>query len=471
MFDSTEDFDSHHEWDQAERMVLDAFELYEKGQMNQALEKLSDAIEMGPEHGEWYFNMALILDGLEQYEKGIDYYEKALECMDDDVEILNCLGVDYTRTAQYDKALEIFEQIERMDANFEPGYCNRIITYTEMEQYDKAEQMFYLAQQINPDCALCFYNIGNSLFTQGNYEKAIWCWDKCSELDPEHPQIHFRLAQACWVSGNGDRAREEFLTEIRQNPADLDVILDFGLFLLESGDFEAAREKFNRILEFDSEFAPAKFYLGEVKRMQGFMPQAIRLYQSAIELNHNLVGPRFRLAQIFKEKSDIRKSLELLRAELKLEPEDTDVLLSMGWLFLQLGAEGDASGCFLQVLDQDSKNYSPYYGLGMSLAMTGEFTGALQCLKHAIRLDSKRPELLICAGWICYKLEKWKHGLKYVRKCLRLYPDRQPYKTRCKELQRAILYERSCHKVRGIFDRILHRDSDGNLPEEVEHDS
>ena len=90
MFDFLESDDFENGWDQAESMVGEAFELYEKGQMEQALEMLNGAIELRPEHSEWYFNAALALDGLEEYEKAIEYYTRALECDPDDVEILNC---------------------------------------------------------------------------------------------------------------------------------------------------------------------------------------------------------------------------------------------------------------------------------------------------------------------------------------------------------------------------------------------
>jgi tetratricopeptide (TPR) repeat protein len=69
MLDSDKDFDYGNEWDQAEQMATEAFELYEDGQMQQAMEKLNEAIELGPEHAEWYFNMALTLDGMEEYER------------------------------------------------------------------------------------------------------------------------------------------------------------------------------------------------------------------------------------------------------------------------------------------------------------------------------------------------------------------------------------------------------------------
>ena len=453
MYDFMENDDAAHEWDYAENMATEAFELYEKGQLQQALAKLSDAIELAPEHGQWYFNAALTLDGLEAYEKAIDYYKRALEDSPDDVEILNCLGVDYTRTIHYDLALEIFERIEAIEPGFEPCYCNRIITYTEMEQHDKAEQMFYLAQQINPDCALCFYNIGNSLFTQGKYDRAIWCWDKCAEIDPKHPQIHFRLAQVCWINGQGQRAKTEFLAELRQNPTDLEVLLDFGLFLLESGDLDAAKEKFNRILEFDETFALAMFYLGEVYLAQGQLPAAKRWYERAMEADSQLAGPRFRLAQIHQTNDEVT-ALELLVDEFELGSDDNDVLNTMGWMLIKMGAYQDAVRCFLKALEQESSDDDVFFGLAVSLAMDAEYDGALQCLKQAIRLRRNRPALLLCAGWVCYRLGKWRQALRYVKRCRNISRSCQPWRSRCRELQWAILCKKIIEKIK--IGRLVH---------------
>ncbi|MCE5184778.1 MAG: tetratricopeptide repeat protein [Planctomycetaceae bacterium] len=453
MFDSADDCE-FHEWQQAEQMAMEAFDLYEKGSMSEAMEKLAAAIELSPDHTEWYFNMGLTLDGLEDYARAADFYQRALERNPDDVEILNCLAVDYTRTGRYDLALETFEQIEQIDINFEPAYCNRIITYTEMEMHEKAEQMFYLAQQINPDCPLCFYNIGNSLFTRGLYEKAIWCWDKCAELDPAHPQIHFRLAQACWVTGQAKRAEEEFLTEVRKNPADIDVLLDFGLFQLESGNLENARDKFNRILEFDDTFAPAKFYLGELCRMQGRTEQAHQWYQKTIESDGRLSGPRFRIAEICRANGDYKKAKDLLRMEYRMGLEDIDVLTAMGWMFIQMGAQGDANHCFLQALEQDNQQGIAFFGLGAALAVSGQYDNALQCLKHSIRINNTNRDSLLCAGWLSFKLGKWALALKYAQKCRALSPDQQPYKSRCRELKRAVYTQLAIKKAKTLLQRV-----------------
>jgi tetratricopeptide (TPR) repeat protein len=170
-------------WDQAEQKAMQAYELYEDGKMNEALSAMNEALELNPANDRWHFNKALTLDAMERFEEAIGEYKAALELNGGDIEILNCLAVDYTRSGQYDMALDVFNQIEKIDSQFEPGYCNRIITYTEMGNYEMAEQMFYLAQQINDTCPLCFYNIGNSFYIQGNYKKAVWCWQRTAAIE------------------------------------------------------------------------------------------------------------------------------------------------------------------------------------------------------------------------------------------------------------------------------------------------
>lgn len=439
-YDSAEEFDNT--WQQAEILAEEAFDLYEKGRMHQAFDKLRQAIESGPENAAWFFNMALTLDAMERYEEAITFYEKALDATPDDAEILNCLGVDYTRTAQYDLALATFEQIEQINPSFEPAYCNRIITYTEMEQHDKAEEMFYLAQQIENDCPLCFYNIGNSLFSRGIYERAVWCWQKTATLDPSHPQIHFRLAQAYWLSGKEQSAREAFLKELRKNPTDLDVLLDFGVFLLESGDIESAKEKFNRLMEMGGDWPAAHFYLGEVYRLRDELEEAARQYQLAIEGDEELAGPRYRLAEIEMKQNNPQRAIDLLKAEMKLEIQDADVLIGMGFMLLNAGDSEHSAQCFLNVLDIAHEEPQAFIGLGMTLGLRGETAAGLQCFEHTLRLEEDNPLALLNAAWLCCQMEDWSQASIYTARCRALRGRQEPYRSACNKIDKEIKWSR-----------------------------
>jgi tetratricopeptide (TPR) repeat protein len=412
-FEEDEDLSS---WDQAEQRVGEAYELYETGLMQQALDKLHEAITLNPGCGAWHFNMGLTLDGLERYEEAIACFQHALELSPDDVEILNCLAVDYTRTAQYDLALSIFERIEKIDPTFEPAYCNRIITYTEMEQHEKAEQMFYLAQELNPDCPICFYNIGNSLFTRGQYARAVWCWEKTAELEPTHPQIHYRIAQACWANRQYDKTKEHFLEELRKNPGDAEILLDYSLFLLESGQLQKAAEKLNWILELQPDFAPVMFYLGEINRTRGNFDAALQWYRKAIHTDERLAGPRFRLAQILMWQNRKNEVADLLKSELRLSCEDEQVLLLMGRMLLSVGEYDEAVNCFLRVLDTNPNQGQAYFGMAAVLMNKRDVEGCLQFLEHSIGLDVKIAAAYTCAAMIHCKQKNFERAFEVIEK-------------------------------------------------------
>ncbi len=381
-------------YDKAEHKAHMAFEFYEDGKMSQALEELEGALEASPANSSWHFDKGLTLDAISRFDEAINEYEIALQFNPDDLEILNSLAVDYTRVGQYDLAISTFEHIQELDPEFEPCYCNRIITYTEMGQHDLAEEMFYLAQQIEPDCALCYYNIGNSLFARARYKKAIRCWLKTAELEPSHPQINYRIAQAYWSESDNERAREHFLTELRANPGDVDVILDFGLFLIETGDIESAKEKFNRALELNPDFGVALFYLGEIAFNNGDYERAVELFNQALEKDNTLTGPCYRLAQCELMRGQRQKVKVYLVSELRASPDDADILVSMGSIFLAAGDLDYATHCLLRAVDIDCASADAHYYLGVVSANRGAFEDAVEFFTHALDINSSHVPAL-----------------------------------------------------------------------------
>ncbi len=424
LFDSME----FSPYDTAERKARRAQELYEDGHMLQALDELETALEINPANGSWHFDKALTLDAVSRFEDAIKEYELALEFTPNDPEILNSLAVDYTRTGQYDLAIDAFERIESIEPSFEPCYCNRIITYTEMGKHDSAEQMFYMAQQIDPDCALCYYNIGNSLFARGEYKRAMHCWQRTAELESTHPQINYRIAQAYWAEGHMKSAREYFLKELRQNPGDTDVILDFGLFLLEAGEIESAKEKFHRILEFDPDSAFATFYLGEIAFYGGDVNEAVRFYCEALEKgakSGGITGPSYRLAQCSLLRGRQREAKSYLLSEMKLGPEDPLALVSMGSMFLVMEEIEHATHCLLRAVDMDWASGEGYYYLGVASAMRGDLDDAAEFFSHAVQVNAGHVDALRDSASLYLTMGRWTEASERIGRALALRPNRE----------------------------------------------
>jgi len=289
--------------------------------------------------------------------------------------------------------------------------------------------MFYLAQQINPDCALCFYNIGNSLFARAQYKKAISCWLKTAELEPTHPQINYRIAQAYWSEGDMDRAREHFLAELRVNPGEIDVILDYGLFLLEVGDIESAKEKFNRILEIQPDFALALFYLGEIAFDDRDYDRAAQLFKQAIRQDNTLTGPRYRLAQYALMKELWQEAANYLVSELKLAPDDVDTLVSMGSMFLTTGDLDYATNCMMRAIDIDCAHAQAYYYLGLINAMKGRFEESAEFFAHTLDIKPEHICALRDSAVVYMAMGRLDDAAVRIKKALPLTDDDSQLKT------------------------------------------
>jgi len=390
------DFDDliFNAYDDAEHKAHKAYELYENGDVSQALLELDNAISINPANSSWHFNKALTLDSMGCFEEAIKEYKIALELNPSDVEMLNSLAVDYTRTGYYDLAIETFEQAQEIDPMFEPCYCNRIITYTEMEKHELAEQMFYLAQQIDQDCPICYYNIGNSLFIRGDYKRAISCWRKTAVLEKTHPQINYRIAQGYWADGDLESAKEHFLKELRTNPGDIDAIGDFGLLLLEMGQIDSAKEKFNRILEFEPDHGTALFYLGEIELNAGNLVKAENLFNSAMQKNNDLPGPQFRIAQCALKKGQFERTRYYLAAELLLKPTNPDVLVSMASMYLKMDRTDEAGRCLLMATDLNFDHPGAHLYLGICCAIRGKYEDAAEFFLHVLDTEKENSEAL-----------------------------------------------------------------------------
>ena len=108
------------EWNDAEKRVERAHELYERGQWQAALDELKAAIEINPYNGSWHFNLGLTYDAMERTEDAIASYRQALEMEPEDMEGLCAVGIDSNRTGNFDDAIKFLERIEALGKPFDP---------------------------------------------------------------------------------------------------------------------------------------------------------------------------------------------------------------------------------------------------------------------------------------------------------------------------------------------------------------
>src|SRR6478672_7288861 len=82
------------DWDDAERRVERAQELFEQRRWREALDELRAATDINPYNAGWHFNIGLTLDEMERFDEAIAAYRHALEIDPHDLHAMTHLGTD-----------------------------------------------------------------------------------------------------------------------------------------------------------------------------------------------------------------------------------------------------------------------------------------------------------------------------------------------------------------------------------------
>jgi tetratricopeptide (TPR) repeat protein len=373
-----------NDWNDAERRVERAQELFEQHRWQEALAELRAATSINPYNSAWFYNLGLTLDQLGRHEEAIAAYEQSLAIDPRDVQALHRLGANLHELGRYHDAIAALERVEQVDSTYEPAYCGRILSYAELGAHDLAEQMFYLARLHKEQCPQCFYNMGISLFARGLFDKALYCWDQVQNLDPLYPQLQLRIAEAQWGKGELELARQHYLAGLRQEPGDTTTLLDLSELLCEMGRTDEAEEKIRRAVELAPDAPAAHFALGRwlLRRHAAGAETAL---QRTIQLDPTYPGAHLQLARVFQARQNNTEARRQLRAELLLRPDDPQILMDLANLLVDLGETRPALACLKRLVQFQPENARAWQNLAVVQFMRHRYSEGIASSAEALR--------------------------------------------------------------------------------------
>jgi tetratricopeptide (TPR) repeat protein len=378
-----------NDWNDAERRVERAQELFEQHKWLEALDELRAATAINPYNSAWFFNTGLTLDELGRFEEAIDAYEHALRIEPNDIQCLQHLGIDLHQVGRFEEALRSFERIQEIEPSYEPSYCSRILTYAELGEHDRAEEMFYTARLFREHCPQCYYNMGVSLFARAEYGKAVYCWNRTLDMDGQHPLVHVRIAEALWNKGRLQEARQHYLCGLRQDPGSVATLLDLSDLLIEMRRWDEAGEKIRRAIEMSPDDPAAHYCHGRWLARRAGTVQAETALRHALELDPTFPGAHLELARIHLRQHRLDDARQHVRAELLLRPQDPSILLDLSNLLVDIDDLRAAIACLKRLVQVQPSGAIGWQNLAVAQFMRRRFEEGIASTREALRLDPR----------------------------------------------------------------------------------
>jgi tetratricopeptide (TPR) repeat protein len=305
--------------------------------------------------------------------------------------------------------------------------------------------MFYLARLYKEQCPQCFYAIGCSLSARGQYDRAIYCFQRTLDLDDEHSQAHVRIAEAQWGKGELEQARRNFLTALRQDPGDTDILLNLGELLAEMGRLDEAGEKYRRAIELKPDIPPPHYCLGCWLMRMGRPAEAKQSFERALELDPTFGGAHLRLAQMCHRRRDVVGMQSHLRAELLLRPDDAAILRDLADLLLDTGDARAAVVCLRRLVQIDGDDGKAWQNLGVAQFLIGRYADGIASSRLSLRRDPQSTAAMHNVALAYCHLKQYKRAMLWTRRGLKLSPrDRSLH-----ALHLRLIILRAAGRVRG----------------------
>ena len=224
-----------------------------------------------------------------------------------------------------------------------------------------------------------------------------------------------KLLQRVWraVKGQGDES----------GPSNLEQIFETALAAHQSGRISDAQADYQRILQQNSDYAPALHFLGVSHGQTGNFAEAERLIRQSIELQP-LPDYFNNLAFVHDRQGRLDDAVMAYRNALKLAPANkASTQRSLGDMLLRTTRYAEAEPVYREVLVSQRDDAELHFRLGLVLAELKKADEAVAVYREALSLQPVYPDALNNLGNLLKALDRDAEAEEAYQKALQQRPD------------------------------------------------
>lgn len=145
-------------------------------------------------------------------------YEEALQSEPDDVFAHEGLATVYFFIKDYDKAIELFQRVTRLDPTRSQPLTNLGAIYNKKGEYKEAVKVLRLALAKDRRCAESYYNLGIAQRGLNQMSMALSAYKEAIRLQPDMPEAYTNLGNILVEMKNYTQAKLNFERALQIRP-------------------------------------------------------------------------------------------------------------------------------------------------------------------------------------------------------------------------------------------------------------
>ena len=286
-----------------------------------------------------------------------------------------------------DPALIGLSQAIDNDPDNANGYFERAKILVDKELFDPAIDDLHKALALDSSQASFYHLLSDAYLDYYKSGQALDVMEKAAEKFPNRIPTLLKLAELQLVLKRYDGSFFTVQKIMNQDKQNAEAFFMLGMIYRAQEDTERAINSFQTAVELDPEIVDAWIILGDLFADRDFSI-AERYYDNAIRIDPENLQAYHAKAFYLQNSERIPEAISIYKEINGRDPQYTDAYLNTGILYLDQDSLDQAFEHFNILVKIDPQNYLGYYYRGITKMFGGDLKGAEVDLKQSLKFNS-----------------------------------------------------------------------------------
>ena len=232
-------------------------------------------------------------------------------------------ALDSFKAGDYQKAIDAFTLVLEQDNN-NPNVLNNIgLCYSKLAKDDLASEYFIKTLSFNPKSVQTYINLADVYYRNKNIVEAINLLENGVTLMPQEIALKHYLSRFYVEDCRYDLAMDQLFEILDIDEDNVDAYWDLGNIQFELGDYDSAVENYENVLEKVTDNAVLYYQTAITYEANDNVDKAISNHFKALAVNENFHPSYKKLGILFMARNDNESAIEYLQDYLNFDlPEE-----------------------------------------------------------------------------------------------------------------------------------------------------
>jgi len=268
-------------------------------QFTEGIALLEQIIRSHPDIPESYGRLANIYDRMNKWNRAIEFTQKKLTLLPEDLDTLKILADFYNKNKQYQEAIDTLNTIIKSEPDNADSWHQVSQNYFLLGDSDNALKYFLKAVELFPDNIDRLKALAYLYNNDKQYQEAIDTLNKIIKIEPDDAFAWQQLSQNYLLLEEADNALKYCLKAVELFPDNIDTLKILADLYNKNKQYQEAIDTINKIIKIEPDDAAAWCQLGKNYLLLEDSDSALKYLLKALEVNGKHVPAHIIIADTY----------------------------------------------------------------------------------------------------------------------------------------------------------------------------